>query len=75
MRSITPLFSAVASRLRDALAARVSAASADGVEIDVLAWTGRTALELVGQAGLGHSFDSFEGETADEYGEAIKALS
>lgn len=35
---------------------------------------GRTALELVGQGGLGHSFDPLTEETSDEYTEAVKAL-
>lgn len=35
---------------------------------------GRTALELVGQGGLGHSFDPLVAECRDEYTEAVKAL-
>jgi hypothetical protein len=27
-------------------------------EIDILHWSGRTALELIGQSGMGYSFDS-----------------
>lgn len=27
----------------------------------MLAWTGRAALELIGQGGLGHSFDKLSG--------------
>lgn len=34
----------------------------------------RTALELVGQAGLGYSFDPLVQDKADAYAEAIKAL-
>lgn len=45
-------------------------------EIDVLKWTGRTALELIGQGGLGYSFDPLEAETEaiNEYGNAVKLL-
>ncbi|KAJ3002739.1 hypothetical protein NUW54_g5682 [Trametes sanguinea] len=40
----------------------------------MLNWMGRTALELIGQAGLGHSFDPLkEDVTPDVYAEAIKA--
>lgn len=29
-------------------------------EIDILHWTTRTALELIGQSGMGYSFDTLE---------------
>lgn len=35
-------------------------------------WMGRVALELVGQGGLGYSFDPLLRDTKDEYGDAIK---
>ena len=35
---------------------------------------GRTALELVGQGGLGHSFDPLVEDSKDEYTEAVKAF-
>ncbi len=35
-------------------------------------WMGRTALELIGQAGLGYSFDSLTEESVDTYGGALK---
>ena len=37
-------------------------------------WMGRTALELVGQAGLGYSFDKLTEESANEFGAALKTL-
>lgn len=43
-------------------------------EIDMLGWMGRTALELMGQAGLGYSFDPLVADAADEYGTALKNL-
>ena len=43
-------------------------------ELDMLSWMGRTALELVGQGGLGYSFDSLVADTKDEYTEAVKAF-
>ena len=36
---------------------------------------GRTALELVGQGGLGHSFDPLTEDITDEYTEAVKEIS
>ena len=42
-------------------------------EIDVLNWMGRTALELIGQGGLGHSFDPLTEDKADEFADSVKA--
>ena len=38
-------------------------------------WMGRTALELVGQAGLGYSFDPLVSDRADAFGDALKSFS
>ncbi|KAH9933808.1 cytochrome P450 [Fomitopsis serialis] len=43
-------------------------------ELDILYWMGRASLELIGQAGLGHSFDPLIEDREDPYGQAIKAL-
>ena len=53
-----------------AIAKRVPA---DGTaELDVNGWMARMTLEMLGQAGLGYSFDNFDEDSTDEYGEAIK---
>ncbi|RPD54881.1 cytochrome P450 [Lentinus tigrinus ALCF2SS1-6] len=67
MRRMIPIFTAVAhkARVRDKPAA---------AELDVLAWTGRTALELIGQAGLGYSFDPLVADSPDDFGDAINAF-
>ncbi|KAI8972821.1 cytochrome P450 [Trametes punicea] len=71
MRHMLPIFYDVGHKLQAAIEARVRTAPA---EIDMLNWMGRTALELIGQAGLGHSFDPLkEDVTPDVYAEAIKA--
>ena len=44
----------------------------DGVELDMLSWAGRTTLEILGQAGLGHSFDDFADDHQDEFAKAVK---
>lgn len=41
-------------------------------DLDVLAWMGRTALELIGRGGLGHSFDRLVAESKDEFTESLK---
>ena len=44
-------------------------------EVDVLTWMGRAALELVGQGGLGYSFESFESDNYNNiYANAIKQI-
>ena len=40
-------------------------------EIDVADWAGKLALELIGQAGLGYSFGTFEGRN-NEYCRALE---
>ncbi|KAI0635838.1 cytochrome P450 [Trametes polyzona] len=71
MRNMTPFFHSIVAKLREALESRV----ADGQkEIDISGWMGRTALELIGQGALGHSFDPLTEETSDEFTEAVKAL-
>lgn len=44
-------------------------------DIDVLRWMSRAALELVGQAGLGYSFDPLTHEVPNQYAEALKSFS
>ncbi|KAI0347457.1 cytochrome P450 [Trametopsis cervina] len=71
LRQVTPIFYQTITRLRSALEVRVTDSS---VEIDMLHWMNRTALELVGQGGLGHSFDPLTEDIHHEFGEAIKEL-
>ena len=40
--------------------------------LDVNGWMARATLEMLGQAGLGYSFDSFEEDSTDAYGESLK---
>ncbi|KAH9899158.1 cytochrome P450 [Cubamyces lactineus] len=71
MRHMTPIFYDVCYKLRAAIAARVR----DGpAEVDMVSWMSRTALELMGQAGLGYTFDPLVADAADEFGEALKGL-
>ncbi|KAI0368653.1 cytochrome P450 [Pilatotrama ljubarskyi] len=71
MRSMTPFFYDIIGKLRSAILAQVSTGEK---EVDIAGWMARTALELIGQGGLGHSFDPLIEETRDEYTEAVKAL-
>ncbi len=44
------------------------------VELDMLSWMGRAALELIGQSGLGYSFDPLVADSSDEFLTTIKAF-
>ncbi|OJT07575.1 Leukotriene-B(4) omega-hydroxylase 2 [Trametes pubescens] len=72
MRHMSPIFYEVSHKLCAAIQARLH----DGrpTEVDMVGWMGRTALELMGQGGLGYSFDPLVADAADEYGSAIKDL-
>ncbi|KAH9890482.1 cytochrome P450 [Cubamyces lactineus] len=71
LREMTPIFNAVTGRLLDAIAYRVENGT---TEIDVLGWMSRTALELIGQGGLGYSFDPLTEDRADDFADSIKAF-
>ncbi|OSX56068.1 hypothetical protein POSPLADRAFT_1161078 [Postia placenta MAD-698-R-SB12] len=71
MRHMLPMFYNVIHKMRDAILDQVKGGSD---QIDMLYWTGRAALELVGQGGLGYSFGSLASEMQDDYGDALKAL-
>ena len=43
--------------------------------VDIMQWFGRTALELIGRGGLGHSFGPLDDERTTEYSAAIKEIS
>ncbi|KAI0091833.1 cytochrome P450 [Irpex rosettiformis] len=71
LRQVTPVFYQIVHRLHAALEARVTDSP---TEIDMLHWMNRTALELIGQGGFDHSFDSLIGEEYHGLREAIKEL-
>ncbi|KAF9238219.1 cytochrome P450 [Melanogaster broomeanus] len=71
LRDMVPIFKEISTTLRDSIAAQVKDGPRD---IDMLEWFTRTTLELVGQSGLGHSFDSLKGATINPYSKALKNL-
>ncbi|TFK86200.1 cytochrome P450 [Polyporus arcularius HHB13444] len=73
MRRMIPVFNQVGHRLVKAIDDRVRDQDA-AVELDMLSWMGRTALELIGQAGLGYSFDPLTADSPDSFAEAVKAF-
>ncbi|KAF9002246.1 cytochrome P450 [Cyathus striatus] len=58
MREMIPTFWAVSRKLRDTFLSKVKNGTQ---EIDVNHWMSRLALELIGQSGLGYSFDQLTG--------------
>ncbi|KAF9459159.1 cytochrome P450 [Collybia nuda] len=72
MRGMIPIFYEVTHKLHAALNSRVI----DGPrEIDMHRWMSRTALELIGQSGLGYSFDSLTDESdSHPYSTSVKQL-
>ncbi|KAI0821934.1 cytochrome P450 [Trametes gibbosa] len=71
MRDMTPIFYEVADRLQRAIQNQLEGRPG---EVDLSRWMGRTALELFGQAGLGHTFDYLLEERKDTLGEALKSF-
>lgn len=70
MRYMLPIFYRVTDQLRQGIAAQIGE---NGKDIGVLSWLGRTALELIGQGGLGYSFDPLVKEESNAFGDAVKA--
>ena len=62
------------SQLRDGIAKQLGAMNEQVGEIDLMNWMGRAALELVGQGGLGYSFDPLVENVPNAYGDALKQL-
>nr|VWO96279.1 Uncharacterized protein [Ganoderma boninense] len=55
--------------LVDAISLRIGD---DEGDVDILQWMSRVALELIGQTGLGHSFDPLTQDTSSAYSDAVK---
>ncbi|KAH9853037.1 cytochrome P450 [Lenzites betulinus] len=75
LRNMTPLFYEIVHKTRDAIMTRVQAGAEKGaatVEIEMLSWMGRTTLEIIGQAGLGHSFDPLIEDVQNEFAKTVK---
>ncbi|KAH9832026.1 cytochrome P450 [Rhodofomes roseus] len=71
MRHMLPLFYDIGRKIRDAISAQVGDAKA---EVNVLGWMNRSALEFIGQGGLGYSFDPLVTESKDAYADTLKSL-
>ncbi|OSD00376.1 cytochrome P450 [Trametes coccinea BRFM310] len=66
-----PVFYEVVTRLKLAVDFRVDSGAAD---VDVAHYLGRTALETIGKAALGYSFDPLMEDCHDPYADAVKSF-
>ncbi|KAJ7148550.1 cytochrome P450 [Mycena crocata] len=72
---LTPMFYQVTRQLQSKLTARLSG-KAPGQVVDMLDLLTRAALEIIGTAGIGHTFNSFDDKSAafDEFHGAITSV-
>ena len=57
--------------MRDAIARQVKDGSQ---QVNIMGWFSRTAMELIGRGGLGHSFGPLEDEKSSEYNEIVASI-
>ncbi|KAF6761775.1 cytochrome P450 [Ephemerocybe angulata] len=75
LRDMTPIFYEVVHKLQTSMLSLVDEAQGGPVEIDMLSWMTRTALELIGQSGFGYTFDTLEPDAVQHpFGLTIKNL-
>ncbi|TDL16040.1 cytochrome P450 [Rickenella mellea] len=72
MRSLTPLFYKITRELGDILAEKVKGKKC--VTVNMLDWMSRISLEIVGQAGMGYSFEVFDERDQNEYAHCVREL-
>ncbi|KAI9059398.1 cytochrome P450 [Trametes sanguinea] len=71
LRRLTPVFYEVVARLKNAINTEVESGAPD---VDVAQYMGRTALETIGKAALGYSFDPLTEDHHDAYADAVKSF-
>ncbi|TDL16042.1 cytochrome P450 [Rickenella mellea] len=72
LRSLTPLFHNITKELRSKLEEKL--AKKDDVSVDIFGWMSRVSLEIVGQAGMGYSFEVFDENVHNEYADCLRHL-
>ncbi|TBU29268.1 cytochrome P450 [Dichomitus squalens] len=72
LRGVSHIFFDINHRLRNAIGKRLC--MEEWRVLDMNGWMARTTLEMLGQAGLGHSFDNFQQDSTDSYGESLKSF-
>ncbi|KAF7422267.1 cytochrome P450-dit2 [Pleurotus ostreatus] len=83
LKKLTPLFYELAEKLCDVISKEVRGeaimnsdanSNADSGRVDMSEWMSRIALETVGQAVLGYSFDPLDSRQSNPYTAAVKEL-
>ncbi|KAL5520217.1 hypothetical protein ACEPAG_9430 [Sanghuangporus baumii] len=73
LRGLTPIFYRISHELVDVLRRKFDDHGPSAqLEIEMLYWLKRTALEIIGQGGLGYSFGPLDSTTRNEYSESVK---
>ncbi|KAL5525409.1 hypothetical protein ACEPAF_9279 [Sanghuangporus sanghuang] len=73
LRGLTPIFYRISHELVDVLRRKFDDHGPGArLEIEMLYWLKRTALEIIGQGGLGYSFGPLDSTTRSEYSESVK---
>ncbi|KAK7681425.1 hypothetical protein QCA50_015517 [Cerrena zonata] len=71
LRSMTTTFYSVVHRMSNGIEAEVGN---DTATVDVMEWFGRTALELIGQGGLGVAMDSLGDSSRNPLADSVKMM-
>ncbi|KAL0960499.1 hypothetical protein HGRIS_005537 [Hohenbuehelia grisea] len=76
LRKLTTLIYSIADKLADVLSHEVNSNQTNAHEavLDMSEWVSRVALETVGQAVLGYSFDPLDSRQSNPYTSAVKEL-
>ncbi|OCB90637.1 cytochrome P450 [Sanghuangporus baumii] len=73
LRGLTPIFYRISHELVGVLRRKFDDHGPGArLEIEMLYWLKRTALEIIGQGGLGYSFGPLDSTTRSEYSESVK---
>ncbi|KEP45976.1 cytochrome P450 family protein [Rhizoctonia solani 123E] len=68
MRNLVPIFQAITNRLEDIVMGEIQEGGGSSATVDIYKWMNNVALEMIGQAGIGHSFGVMEDqESLSEY--------
>ncbi|KAJ1307117.1 hypothetical protein OPQ81_001235 [Rhizoctonia solani] len=62
MRDLVPTFGGIANHLEDIFMNKVQQGGGASAMVDIFKWLNYGAFEMIGQAGMGHSFDIMEGK-------------
>ncbi|KDN42455.1 hypothetical protein RSAG8_06772, partial [Rhizoctonia solani AG-8 WAC10335] len=65
MRDLVPTFGTIANIAKDIVMNKIQEAGGASATIDIYKWVNYASLEMIGQAGMGHSFGAMEDKESD----------